>query len=315
MRRIGTILLVLLLAALAVILLALGGLNVAKFGIYSDYYGARSALCKNPGLSDGFVCQGVAVAESEGVVLISGYMKNKTASRIYVVSLEGADAYYVELSREGKVYTGHAGGIATTGKNVYLANAGKIYTFSLIDLLTAKGGAVVEIGKGTKVNTNASFVYTDEQFLYVGEFHDGGAYVIEGHESATADGTYYAYCTKYALDDLSTSLAVYAIRNKVQGICFTPNGKVVLSTSYGLTDTVYYIYDLAKVTDAQKTVDGAPLYYLDQLEKEVKGPAMGEDLDYYDGKIVTLTESASDKYIFGKLFGADKVVLLDLGHK
>ena len=44
---------------------------------------------------------------------------------------------------------------------------------------------------------------------------------------------------------------------------------------------------------------------------EVKGPAMGEDLDYYNGKIVTLTESASDKYIFGKLFGATKIVLLD----
>ena len=106
-------------------------------------------------------------------------------------------------------------------------------------------------------------------------------------------------------------MAVYSIRNKVQGICFTPGGKVILSTSYGLTDTVYYFYDLAKATDSGKTVDGAPLYYLDQLEKEVKGPAMGEDLDYYNGKIVTLTESASDKYLFGKLFGANKIVLLD----
>ena len=311
MKRIGTMFVVLLLTVLSVVLLALGGLNIAKFGIYSDYYGARSALCKNPGLSDGFVCQGVTVAEAEGVVLVSGYMKDKSASRIYIVDLDTDKSYYVSLSREGKVYTGHAGGIATTGKSVYLANAGKIYTFALIDLLMAKEGAVVEIGKGTKVNTNASFVYTDEQYLYVGEFHDGGAYVIEGHESKTADGTYYAYCTKYALSDLSTPVAVYAIRNKVQGICFTPGGRVVLSTSYGLTDTVYYIYDLAKASDAGTTVDGAPLYYLDQLEREVKGPAMGEDLDYYNGKIVTLTESASDKYIFGKLFGADKIVLLD----
>ncbi|MBQ2757840.1 MAG: hypothetical protein IJF31_05075 [Clostridia bacterium] len=311
MKKIGRIALVIVLTAVAVLLLALGGLNLAKYGIYSEYYGVKSNLCENPGLSDGFVCQGVAVAESDGVVLVSGYMKDKTASRIYIVSLDGGDAYYVELSREGKVYTGHVGGIATTGKNVYLANAGKIYTFALLDLLTAKEGSVVEIGKGTKVNTNASFVYTDEQYLYVGEFHDGGAYVIEGHESKTADGTYYAYCTKYALSDLSTPVAVYAIRNKVQGICFTPGGRGVLSTSYGLTDTVYYIYDLAKATDAGTTVDGAPLYYLDQLEREVKGPAMGEDLDYYNGKIVTLTESASDKYIFGKLFGADKIVLLD----
>ena len=91
-----------------------------------------------------------------------------------------------------------------------------------------------------------------------------------------------------------------------------PGGKVVMSTSYGLADSVYYIYDEEKATDTGKTVDGAPLYSLDTLEKEFTGPAMGEDLDYYEGKILTLTESASDKYIFGKFFFADKIVALSL---
>jgi hypothetical protein len=66
------------------------------------------------------------------------------------------------------------------------------------------------------------------------------------------------------------------------------------------------------LTDSGKTLDGAPVYYLDKLMKEIHGPAMGEDLDYYDGKIITLTESASDKYIFGKLFGATKIVSLKI---
>ena len=34
--------------------------------------------------------------------------------------------------------------------------------------------------------------------------------------------------------------------------------------------------------------------------------------DFYDGKIITLTESASQKYIFGKLFGATKIVGLKI---
>jgi len=38
---------------------------------------------------------------------------------------------------------------------------------------------------------------------------------------------------------------------------------------------------------------------------------MAEGLDYYDGKVITLTESASNKYIFGKLFFAFKIVGLD----
>jgi len=155
-------------------------------------------------------------------------------------------------------------------------------------------------------------VYTDEEYLYVGEFHDGGKYVIENHEHETAEGTHYALCTKYELSDLTTPIAVYTLRNNVQGICFTPEGKVVLSTSYGLTDTVYYVYSLDNATDSGKYFDGAPVYYLDNLEKEIHGPAMGEDLDYFDGKIITLTESASAKYIFGRFFGATKIVALEI---
>ena len=54
----------------------------------------------------------------------------------------------------------------------------------------------------------------------------------------------------------------------------------------------------------------APVMFLEDCYKEVKGPAMGEDLDYYNGKVITLTESASDKYIFGKLFFANKITSL-----
>lgn len=302
-----------ILGLIALVLLVIIGLNIAKFFIYSEYYSIKTNVCKNPGLNDGFVCQGIAVSEENGVILVCGYMKNKSNSRIYVTDYDStSSSYYVELTRDGEKYTGHAGGLAITGDTVYIANAKKIYSFPLQNVLSANNGDIVDIGSGTKVNTNASFVYTDEEYLYVGEFHDGGKYVIENHENETAEGTHFAICTKYALNDLETPVAVYTLRNNVQGICFTPEGKVVLSTSYGLTDTVYYIYDLNSVTDSSVTFDGAPVYYLDNLEKEIHGPAMGEDLDYYDGKIITLTESASTKYIFGKLFGATKIVGLDI---
>ena len=38
---------------------------------------------------------------------------------------------------------------------------------------------------------------------------------------------------------------------------------------------------------------------------------MGEDVDYYDGKLITLSEVASNKYIVGKFFFANKIVALD----
>ena len=310
-RILGKSLMFIIIGILSLVLLIVLGLNIAKHFIYSEYYSIKTNVCKNPGLNDGFVCQGIAVSEENEVILVCGYMKDKSNSRIYVTDFE-SNSYYVELTRDGEKYTGHAGGLAITGNTVYIANAKKIYSFPLENVLSAKNGDTVDIGSGTKVNTNASFVYTDEDYLYVGEFHDGGKYVIENHEHETAEGTHYALCTKYALSDLTTPIAVYTLRNNVQGICFTPDKKVVLSTSYGLTDTVYYIYSLEEATDSGLTFDGAPVYYLDKLEKEIHGPAMGEDLDYYDGKIITLTESASTKYIFGKLFGATKIVGLDI---
>ena len=311
LKFIGKLIMFVIIGILALILVTIIGLNIAKHFIYSDYYSIKNDICKNPGLNDGFVCQGIAVSEENNVILVCGYMKDKTNSRIYVTDFD-SNSYYVELTRGGEKYTGHAGGLAITGDTVYIANAKKIYSFPLLSVLSASNGDIVDIGSGTKVNTNASFVYTDEEYLYVGEFHDGGKYVIENHEHETAEGTHYAICTKYALSNLETPIAVYTLRNNVQGICFTPNGKVVLSTSYGLTDTIYYVYDLDSAADSGLAFDGAPVYYLDDLEKEIHGPAMGEDLDYFNGRIITLTESASQKYIFGKFFGATKIVGLKI---
>ena len=311
LKLVGKFIMFVIIGIVSLLLVAIIGLNIAKHFIYSDYYSIKTDICKNPGLNDGFVCQGIAVSEQNNVILVCGYMKDKSNSRIYVTDFE-SNSYYVELTRSGEEYTGHAGGLAITGDTVYIANAKKIYSFPLESVLSASNGDIVDIGSGTKVNTNASFVYTDEEYLYVGEFHDGGKYVIKNHEHETAEGIHYAICTKYSLNDLNTPVAVYTLRNNVQGVCFTPQGQVVLSTSYGLTDTVYYVYDLVNATDSGLTFDGAPVYYLDNLEKEIHGPAMGEDLDFYDGKIITLTESASQKYIFGKLFGATKIVGLKI---
>ena len=304
-------LIIALLAVLAVVILVIGGLNVAKFVIYDDYYSVKTDITKNPGLGDGFVCQGIAASEDNGVILVSGYMKDHSASRIYVTDTDG-ESYYVNLKSGGKDFTGHAGGIAVAEDKAYVASGDAIYTIPLGEILSAEKGDVIEIGEGEEVNNAASFVYCDDEYLYVGEFHDGGAYNIEGHENQTAEGTHYAICSKYALDNLTAPVAVYSIRNKVQGICFAPDGSIVMSTSYGLTDSVYYVYGADSVTDSGKTMDGAPLYYIDGAVKEIKGPAMAEGLDYYEGRVITLTESASNKYIFGKLFGANKIVGLDI---
>ena len=171
---------------IALLVLVVGGLNIAKFAIYNDYYATESALCKNPGLSDGFICQGIAAVDEEDVILVSGYMQDKQASRIYVTTLE-SESYYVTLHCDGKTYTGHAGGIAVSGDWAYIANGSKIYTFSLDDVLNAKNGDSVNIGQGVAVNNKASFLYTDDEYLYVGSFMDNSTKRVEEHIFKTAE--------------------------------------------------------------------------------------------------------------------------------
>ena len=299
-----------LVGIISLVVVAWGGLNIAKFAIYSEYYSINENVCKNPGLNDGFVCQGIAANDANNVFIVSGYMKDHSASRLYITD-KNNESYFVSLSSNGKAFKGHAGGVATTGDNIYLASGDTIYTFSLSEVLNSENGAIIDIGEGIEVNNQASFVYTDETHLYVGEFHDGENYITE-HPYQTNDGKYYAIISRYPLNDLTTPNKIYSIRNKVQGACFTPDGKVVLSTSYGLTSSVFYVYNEADAVDSGQTLDGAPVYYLNNCLNEIKGPAMSEDLDYYDGKVITLFESACNKYIFGKFFFANKIVSLDI---
>ncbi len=311
LKKAGKICMIVLIVLLALFLLVVGGLNIAKFVLYRDYYAAASAVCKNPGLSDGFVCQGIAAADEADVILVSGYMKDDRPSRIYVTTTD-SESYYVTLHCDGEPFTGHAGGIAVSGDNAYLASGSKIYTFPLADVLNAENGGSVNIGPGVKVNNKASFLYSDDESLYVGSFTRTENDRTPEHIFETAEGTHYAICSVYPVGDLSAPVRIYSIRDLVQGICFTPDGKIVLSTSYGLRDSVYYIYDRDSAVDSGRTLDGAPVYDLVQPEKEMKGPAMAEGLDWFRGKVITLTESASDKYIYGKLFFATDIVGLDL---
>ena len=287
-----------------------GGLNVTKFLIYPEYYSIESNLCLNPGLSDGFVHQGIGVIDSEDKIVVSGYMKDNSASRLYVTDLNN-NSYYVSLYSNSKEFTGHAGGVSCSKDNVYLVSDNSIYIITIDALLNAKNEDIIDIGDGIPVNNEASFSYCDDTYLYVGEFHDGQNY-ITNHQYQTNDGTFYAIVSKYDLNDLIKPIKIYSIRNKVQGICFTPDGKVILSTSYGLADSHYYVYNDADAINSNLTLDGAPVYYLNNCLNDIKGPAMAEGLDYYKDKIITLTESASDKYIFGKFFLANYIVLLDI---
>ena len=65
LRKIAKIFLIVMICLVSLLTLVWGGLNALKFVIYSDYYDIEENVCINPGLGDGFVCQGICVLEND----------------------------------------------------------------------------------------------------------------------------------------------------------------------------------------------------------------------------------------------------------
>lgn len=128
-----------------------------------------------------------------------------------------------------------------------------------------------------------------------------------------------------------------SLPDKVQGVCVLPDGDITLSTSYGFNTSHLLTYrvpteqmfaaaralsasqdDPSSVDDSPTastfTVDGrsVPLYFLDStnLVSDLEAPPMTEGIEFHDGCIWVSEESASNKYLFGKLYGAGDVFSL-----
>jgi len=294
-------------------LLVVGSLNGLKFVIYSEYYDIKEDICKNPGINDNFVQQGISVLEEKNLILVSGYMSDDTASRVYITDMD-SNAYYLTLEYNGEIFTGHVGGICNTNGIVYIANGKNVYKVSLDILLEAEKNSSISIEKCAELNHKASYIYTDDNYIYVGEYRDEKNGFKTNHSFKNDNG---AICGVYNINQFATykeeelvALKYFVVSDYVQGFCLLSDGSVVLSTSHGLNDSVYYVYENPKDKDGE--IYGSDLYHLEKLEKKINGPAMSECLDFSNGKVYTLTESASNKYIFGKFFFANKIIALNL---
>ena len=298
---------------LALVLLVLLGLNLFKFGYYNEYFSLLSKEAKNPGLSENFVPQGITHCDNLFVTV--GYMADDTNSRIYTVDYITGEVKHFPLISDGRSFVGHTGGIQYSNGYFYLANEGNsLYKFTAASVCQ-KNGTKIEIGLPIKLNSNTSFVYGKENFLYVGEFHKNPEYPCTNEISYNGQ-THYAIVEKYDISDLSKPLAVYSIPELVQGFCVKSDGTIVLSTSWSVNSSKFYIYEPEKIVKTGTSYNGADLYFLTEPSKTVKAPAMSEDLDIITiqnhEKVITMFESACNKYVFGKFFFANYIASLGL---
>ena len=317
----------------AVVLVVLGAIAYFRLSVL-DYYQASEKAFEIPGLADDFVPQGLHYDEARGHFLATGYSSAGEASPIYMVSKESGELLKeVRMQNEdGSDFVGHASGLAVFGDWLYVAGGSDrcLYVFSYVSLLEAENGEHLRcVGKFfTQVSetdyVNVSFVSVEGDRLILGEFYDEPKYpTLETHKMTTSAGEYQqAVALEYRLSAdatvgiLPTPERAYSMTDCVQGICLS-DGKMYLSTSYGASFSVLYEYEEATMTqEGTITLLGRelPLYAVDSASMTASYSMipMSEEIAMVDGRLYMMGESASNKYLFGKLIGGKWCYATDL---
>ena len=316
--------------AVSVALAIISILALVKVGeriVFFSFYAKSTTEFKVPGTADGFIQQGFEKITVDGkeLYLTSGYMKKEHSSRVYITDSKGKSLGYTKLRDEkGERNTTHAGGIAVYGDYVYITNGADekgIEIFLLKDILDENNDVAWCVGT-LDVSVAPAFVYVDTQnkTLYTGSFHkDDSVYLSpDEHKALGKDHDNTALILAYDITNGGKEIGsspkeAYTITSKVQGMTFTDSGKLVLSTSWGVSKSCLLVYDFENVKKGEDktTLFGSeiPLYHVDEssLVDDIKAPPMAEELVYNDGKVYIMNESASAKYIFGKFTSGNYV--------
>ncbi len=300
-----------LLGIVLLLLILVAALNLGGAIGYGEFYSTAESEIKMPGLGEGFIPQGLDKC-GDGF-LISGYMKDKSASPLYYVTEGGVCEKTLLFQADGSKFTGHSGGVAHYDDYVYVGGSGGMYIFSLEDVMDGDGKATQ---RGFfEAGMTASWVSLYGGHLYIGKFVDGGSYEGEEWQACTtpAGDKNVSVIAAFRLNDRAeyglepVPEFAYSMREWVQGAAFTDEG-VILSTSSGINSSVLYFYERNDEYVGEISYGGEhriPLYYLDSetLTYELKAIPMAEEIEVVDDRVYISNESACTKYVFGNLNG------------
>ena len=334
---------------LAVILVAVLGFKLYDYIGAADFYNHSKVIFKTPGVNNSnFVPQGMTYDYESETYFFTGYMGkpifgelgDDVASRVYVRHADGSVTFTRLLNEDGTPYTDHTGGVEFFGDYVYVTGEDShgLDVFSAADILAGKS-ETKQLGTVKTYNSPAHcYRFSGEdgkQYILAGSYHkDETVYLTPDHEKITtpAGDNNTSVMTVFRLDEsaefgiVPEPVAIISARHMIQGICITPDGQMVISSSWGLATSNLFFYDLSKAqhTDnynykgtiaygdledesAVKHFEDfdftVPCYYVDSscLVNTVVAPPMSEELVCLDGRIIVFCESACNKYVFGKL--------------
>ena len=312
---------------------------------YTKFQNCASEGFIVPGLNQSIVPQGLDYWEERGWMLVSGYCSDssKTGGKgavLFAVDLRSGEMmgeYYLK-NMDGTYYTGHAGGVAVTEKNVFISEGSKLYRIPLTTLIDAAQCGDVTFAEAISVPVRASFCNYSGGILWVGDFQYGSSYPTDEfrHMTNRAGGKYYAWTVGYALDETTenefkptvmvngsyaTPDYILSMTERIQGMTFLDeSGYIVLSQSYGRTNSstlFFYENPMQDTPHDYATVNGVsvPVWFLDAKLSYKIMPAipMSEGIANVNGQLYVLFESGASKYrLDGGKQPTDRVYAVDI---
>lgn len=314
LKKVGKISLIILCALLSLVILVWLALFFGKYLIYWDFFAEREKAFEIPGIHNGYVPQGLSVADENGEsFVLSGY-NGKNIDLYYHDAKTNQSKRILPVDENGKILEGHGGGVTVAGDFVYVAFNSELSIFSLSEIRQAADGAKVVCRGRFPVDNQASFCFVDNSYLYVGEFYRPVVYETDpSHYYTTPAGEQnYSIVSCYPLAEdgsIANEYPLYSISipSQVQGFAIKGD-TIMLSRSWGLEMSILEYYKGVKDSGTTIGVSGkeVPLYYLDStnLEKTVRLPCFSEELTVVGDRVYINFESACNKYILGKPFFA-----------
>lgn len=301
---------------------------VAAFNLYmrvsyASFYDQAQSEFSQPGLSSGFIPQDLAYIASDNTWIFSGYVGEDSASPLMVIASDGRKKEVYVEEPDGETYRGHGSGVSSFGDFVYLTTDHGYLVIPFLEILLASDGTMVRAVYRQSMELDPAFLNIQDGTLFTGVFYREGPYDSPDEmHITTPDGTQNSAVMFAYPSDPSEPYGfatmpdrVYSIPDQVQGFCLRSDGVGMFSTSWGFEPSRYLTYDLTALTqDGTYRVNGKDvlLYCFDSrtFKHELQGPPMGEGIIMHNNRIYIANESASNKYIFGKLMGGQCVYSL-----
>ena len=314
----------------AIIILCSCFILYVRIGAFSYFKNSKVAF-KYPGLNENIVLQGLSDYKDSDLLFVCGYSHTGGASKVFVIDEEKGTTKAVTLKNKNDgIFKGHSGGLLVRGDYVYLAGSSDhvLYVYNKQDILNNNEAKC--LGEFPIYSENdsirVSFVGLVDNYLVVGEYYKKNSSTFatkeNHHITSTTGEAFGGILIGYEFDNEKefglneTPKICYSLPDLAQGVCYY-DGKIFVSCSSGLAFSSIYVFDETKLNKLEnKTVldTNIPCYALDKdsLIKVTKIAPMSEEIIVRNDYLYVISEAASNRYIFGKLYGATNIYKTNL---